>query len=120
MKTTLSGSWGEEKAAEYLKKHGYKITGMNYRCRMGEIDVIAENRKYIVFCEVKLRKSVAFAQAREFVTQPKQDRLKTTALMWLQQNETEKQPRFDVIEIYAPLGPDEKNYTVKHLENAFE
>ena len=40
--------------------------------------------------------------------------------MWLQQNETEKQPRFDVIEIYAPLGPDEKNYTVKHLENAFE
>ena len=70
MKTTLSGSWGEEKAAEYLKKHGYKITGMNYRCRMGEIDDIAENRKYKVFCEVKLRKSAAFAQAREFVTQP--------------------------------------------------
>ena len=57
----LTGRWGEEKAAAFLRRKGYKIIGMNYSCRMGEIDVIARNRKFIVFAEVKLRKSAAFA-----------------------------------------------------------
>lgn len=120
MNTELIGRWGEEKAAEYLKSLGFAIVGMNYRCRMGEIDVIAEDRRHVVFCEVKLRKSDAFAQAREFVTAGKQDRLRAAASMWLSGNETEKQPRFDVVEIYAPNGADEKNYSLNHIENAFE
>jgi putative endonuclease len=120
MNTGLTGRWGEQKAAEYLKKRGYKTVGMNFRCRVGEIDVIAENRKYIVFCEVKLRKSDSFAQAREYVTAAKQDRLRSTASIWLSQNETDKQPRFDIIEIYAPNGADEENYSINHIENAFE
>ena len=57
----LTGRWGEEKAAAFLRRKGYKIIGMNYACRMGEIDIIARNRKFIVFAEVKLRKSAAFA-----------------------------------------------------------
>lgn len=120
MNTVYTGRWGEQKAAEYLNRHGYKTVGMNYKCRMGEIDVIAQNKTTVVFCEVKLRRSAAFAQAREFVTQAKQERLKTTAAVWLSQNETSKQPRFDVVEIYAPNGPDESNYQINHIENAFE
>jgi putative endonuclease len=117
MNTELRGRWGEAEAAEYLRRMGYSIVGMNYRCRMGEIDVIAENRKYLVFCEVKLRRSPDFAQAREYVTAAKQARLRTAAALWLSQNETEKQPRFDVVEIYAP---DDKNFSINHIENAFE
>ena len=68
MDKKLVGRFGEQTAAEFLKKKHYKIIGMNYSCRFGEIDVIAENKKYIVFVEVKLRKSDSFAEAREFVT----------------------------------------------------
>lgn len=53
----LSGPWGEALAAEYLRKKGWRIEAMNYRTRLGEIDIIASNRQYLVFCEVKLRKS---------------------------------------------------------------
>ena len=120
MNTEFVGRWGEEKAAGYLKKRGYSIIGMNYKCRLGEIDIIAQNRKYVVFCEVKLRKSAKFAQAREFVTGRKQERLRNTAAIWLSQNETGRQPRFDVIEVYAPNGIDDSNYEINHIENAFE
>ena len=113
------GSFGERKAAAYLRLHGYKIADMNYKCRHGEIDVIAENRKYIVFVEVKLRKNSDFAEAREFVTLSKQQRVITAAQMYLQTHETEKQPRFDVIEIYAPQGENSKNIKLNHIENAF-
>ena len=61
----LSGPWGEALAAEYLRKKHYRIEAMNYRTRLGEIDIIASNRQYLVFCEVKLRKSADFAAARE-------------------------------------------------------
>lgn len=64
----LSGPWGEALAAEYLRKKGWRIEAMNYRTRLGEIDIIASNRQYLVFCEVKLRKSADFAAARELST----------------------------------------------------
>ena len=96
MATDLLGRWGESVAAEFLQKKRYPLVAANYRCRLGEIDLIAENRKYIVFVEVKLRKSAAFAQAREFVDYKKQERLKQTALLYLSQHEENtKQPRFD-------------------------
>ena len=93
---------------------------MNYACRLGEIDLIAESRNYIVFVEVKLRRDDSFAAAREFVTAAKQNRIRKTALLWLSQNPTEKQPRFDVIEIYAPEGEKSKQLRINHIENAFE
>ncbi len=118
MATTERGRWGEELAAKYLRKKRYRILEMNYRCRMGEIDLIVENRKYLVFVEVKLRKNANFAEALEYVDTRKQERLKTTAMLYLAHNETEKPCRFDVIEIYAPEGV--KRPQIRHLEDAFE
>ena len=100
----LRGAWGEAVAAEYLRKKHYKLVAAGYRSRFGEIDLIVSNRKYLVFVEVKLRKSGSFAKAMEFVDRKKQDRIRVTASMYLSQNPTQLQPRFDVIEIYAPDG----------------
>ena len=110
---------GEALAAEYLRKKHYRIEAMNYRTRLGEIDIIASNRQYLVFCEVKLRKSADFAAAREFVDARKQQRLRTTALLYLSQHETPLQPRFDVIEIYAPDGTQTRRPQITHMEDAF-
>lgn len=114
------GAWGEAKAAQYLKKKHYKILSTGYRSRFGEIDIIASNKKYLVFAEVKLRKSDVFAQAREFVDSYKQNRLRTTAAMYLSENPTQLQPRFDVIEIYAPQGTETAAPQINHIEDAFE
>ena len=117
MDKKLIGRWVEQVAAGYLKKRRYEIIGLNYSCRFGEIDVIAENRQFVVFVEVKLRKSAAFAEAREFVTGAKQRRVILAAEQWLSRNPTKKQPRFDVIEVYGADGHIEK---INHIENAFE
>ena len=112
----LTGRRGESIAAEYLKKEKYSIIGLNYASRYGEIDVIAENSDYVVFVEVKMRKSARFAEAREFVTAAKQRRILSTAQLWLEHNPTEKQPRFDVVEVYGDGMEIEK---INHIENAF-
>lgn len=119
-KNNLAGAWGEAQAAEYLRKKHYEIVAAGYHCRFGEIDLIAKNRKYLVFVEVKLRKSAKFAQAREYVDRHKQDRIRITASMYLSQNPTELQPRFDVIEVYAPDGPDTRRPEIYHMEDAFQ
>ena len=116
----MTGSWGESVAAKYLRKRRYKILEQGYRSRFGEIDLIVCNRKYLVFVEVKLRRSDNFAQAREFVDFRKQNRIRTTAEIYLGRNPTDLQPRFDVIEIYAPDGIDTKKPVINHLEDAFE
>lgn len=113
------GAFGERKAANYLRLHGYRIVDTNCRYRQGEIDIIAKRREYIVFVEVKLRKNNAYGEAREFVTEAKQRRVITAAQFWLQSHETELQPRFDVIEVYAPDGVNSKKVTINHIENAF-
>lgn len=118
-RNNLVGAWGETLAAEFLRKKHYRIVGTNFRCRYGEVDLIVQNRKYLVFAEVKLRKSANFAQAREFVDVHKQNRLRTTAEFYLSTNPTELQPRFDVIEIYAPDGISTANPVIRHLEDAF-
>ena len=115
----LLGRWGESLAAEYLRKKRYKILGMSYNTRMGEVDIIAENREFVAFVEVKLRKCADFAAAREFVDTRKQRRVMAAAALWLQQNETKKQPRFDVIEIYAPEGAKTEKPEITHPEGAF-
>ena len=119
-KSNLLGTWGEVLAAEYLRKKRYEIVAMGFRCRFGEIDIIARKRLYLVFVEVKLRKSAGFAAAREFVDSKKQNRLRLTAELYLSQNPTELQPRFDVIEIYAPEGEKTSHPVIHHLEDAFE
>jgi len=113
----LLGRRGEQSAAKYLSRKGYRIIGLNYSCRLGEIDIIAEDARYIVFAEVKRRRSAAFAEAREYVTAAKQRRIIATASLWLSQNPTDRQPRFDVLEVYASGDGAER---INHIENAYE
>ena len=118
--TKLTGAWGEALAAEHLRSKGYKIIAVGYRCRFGEIDLVARNRKYLAFVEVKLRKSAAYGQAGEFVDRRKQEKLRTTAELYLAEHGSELQPRFDVIEIYAPQGHATLDPKITHLEDAFQ
>ena len=116
----MTGAWGEALAAEYLRKKRYTLVAAGYYCKFGEIDLIVKDKKYLVFVEVKLRKSANFAQAREFVDYRKRDRLRVTASIYLESNPTNLQPRFDVIEIYAPQGRDTQTPEIIHLEDAFQ
>lgn len=111
------GEWGENAAREYLEQKGYEIIRMNYRTRLGEIDIIASSLKYIVFAEVKTRKNDLFAAAREHVTLAKIERILKAAEDFLQTTKEKKQPRFDVIEVYG----DEKSgiKDINHIEDAF-
>jgi putative endonuclease len=119
MNTKLLGAWGESLALDEYRKRKYRPVAAGYRTRFGEIDIIVENRQYIVFAEVKLRKDSEFAAAREFVNSGKIRRIKTTAELWLADNETDKQPRFDVVEIYASDGLNTKKPKIYIIENAF-
>ena len=119
-RNNIAGAWGEALAAEYLRKKHYKIVAAGYRSRFGEIDLIVQDRKFLVFVEVKLRKSARFAQALEYVDQRKQDKIRITASVYLAQNPTALQPRFDVIEVYAPEGVETKRPEIYHLEDAFQ
>ena len=118
-RNNVVGAWGEAVAAEYIRKKHYKVIATGYRCRFGEIDLIAQNKKFLLFIEVKLRRSSGFAEAREFVDSYKQERLRKTASMYLDEFPTDLQPRFDVIEIYAPDGTLTKRPEIIHLEDAF-
>ena len=119
-RNNLVGAWGEAVAAEYLRKKRYTVVAAGYRCRYGEIDLIVRDRKYLVFVEVKLRKTADFAKAMEYVDVRKQDKIRITASMYLSQNPTVLQPRFDVIEIYAPEGTATRKPEIYHLEDAFQ
>ena len=74
------GAWGEERAAKYLRGKGYTILERNFRCRSGEIDIIARRGGIITFVEVKLRRDADFAEAREFVTAAKQRRFSVNVI----------------------------------------
>lgn len=110
----LIGRWGEELVAADLRRKGCRVLAANWQCRLGEIDLIAADRTYIRFIEVKLRKDSRFAAPREFVDWRKQEKLRVTA-----QHETKLQPRFDVAEVYAPLGTETKKPRIVYIENAF-
>ena len=118
-RNNIAGAWGESLAATYLQKKKYTILACGYRTRFGEIDLIVTNKKFLVFVEVKLRKSDRFADAKDFVDYRKQKRIRTTAEMYLSQYPTDLQTRFDVIEIYAPEGIETQKPEIHHLEEAF-
>ena len=115
----LLGRWGESQVADWLRVKGWRIVAAGWRCRFGEIDLIAVNDKYIVFTEVKLRKSAAFAPARAFVDRGKQERVRISAQLYLQEYTTELQPRFDVAEVYAPEGTATREPEINYREDAF-
>ena len=113
----MKGAWGEKATREWLENQGWRTVQANFRTRFGEIDLIAENERFLVFFEVKTRKNARFASACESVTPAKQARLLAAAEAWLQQNPTGKQPRFDVIEVYGEEGAGLPR--IRQIENAF-
>lgn len=119
MQNRLLGKWGEALVAEDLRKKGWRILAAGYRCRLGEIDLIASRDGFLVFFEVKLRKSAAFGTAGEAVDRRKQERLRATAEFYLAQRPTALQPRFDVAEVYAPQGIETPSPEIHYIENAF-
>lgn len=119
-RNNIAGAWGEAVAAEYLKTKRYKLQATGYRCRYGEIDLIVSNREFLVFVEVKLRKNAKFAAAAEHVDYHKQNRIRTTASLYLSEHPTQLRTRFDVIEIYAPDVQATRFPEIYHTEDAFE
>ena len=119
MTTIEHGKWGERIALGFLEEQGYELLTTSFRCRFGEIDLIVKNERFLVFVEVKTRNNANFAHAREFVNKAKQRKIVSTAKYWLARNPGELQPRFDVIEVYAPDGQRTKSPKVNHIENAF-
>ena len=115
----LLGRWGEDRAAELLRRKGFRIAAANWKCRFGELDLVAEDGACLCFAAVKLRKSAAFGSPGESVDRRKQDRLRIAAQLYLAEHPTSLQPRFDVSEIYAPQGVDTKRPEIFHWEDAF-
>lgn len=94
------GKCGENFAAEVLESQGYSILERNFRCRLGEIDLIAEKNGELCFVEVKTRNSDAFGRPSEAVTRDKQKRIKRTAAFYMQScRMNQRYISFQVIEI---------------------
>lgn len=113
------GQWGEQLVAEHLRRQGWTVLARNFRCRMGELDIVAKNAQYIIFVEVKLRKNDQFGSACEAVTRSKQRKLRIAAELYLAMHPTALQPRFDVAEVYAPQGKRTEDPDIYYIENAF-
>ncbi|HBI64666.1 MAG TPA: YraN family protein [Clostridiales bacterium] len=111
-----SGARGEQRAAEYLVRRGFRILCRNYRSKYGEIDLICADDSYLSFVEVKTRSSTKFGAPREAVTKSKQQKIILTAQCWLAENPTALQPRFDVIEVFVTGSL----CRINHIPNAFE
>ena len=111
------GKQGESLAVWYLKKNGYKILEQNYRTKLGEIDIIAREKKTLVFVEVKSRRSIRFGSPKWAVTPKKQRTISMVALSYLKNTkQTEAKARFDVVTITS--NQDEPRIEI--IKNAFE
>jgi len=108
------GIRGENAAAKWLQRQGFRIIERNFRTRMGEIDIIAQQGDTVAMVEVKYRSSAAFAPAMAFVDIHKQRRLRAAAGAWLAIH-GEHNLRFDVIEVY-PAG---NQLEIRHIPDAF-
>ena len=106
------GVKGEVLAEKFLKKEKYKIICKNYKTKLGEVDIVAKDKDFLCFVEVKYRKSLNFGYPREAVTYQKQKRIKLTASVYLKSKYLSNvYTRFDVIEILADK--------ITHIQNAF-
>jgi putative endonuclease len=111
------GVRGEKLAVDYLRKRGYKIIQRNFRCREGEIDIIAQKGECLVFVEVRTKKNTAFGTPEESVTLSKREKLISLANAYLQAYD--KPPlswRIDVVAV--ELTPDNRVSRLEHIENA--
>ena len=107
---------GEKEAAQFLKKSGFKILVPRYRCRFGEVDLVARERETLVFVEVKTRRSRDFGEPAQAVTLKKQQHISRVALDYLRQLKNPKIPvRFDIVEVISS-GEDTE---CQHIRDAF-
>lgn len=113
------GNQGEAEAARYLRKKGCALLASQWRCRFGELDLIARDRRgTILFVEVKLRSNLSVGLPREFVDARKQERLRRAAACWMSVTETDAPTRFDVAEIYTDGSG--RVLRLEYLEDAFQ
>lgn len=114
--TKAIGDLGEDFAARLYESMGFDIIGRNYHSRYGEIDLIAENADTLCFVEVKTRKIHTSGTPAEAVDYRKRRKLTLTAMKYLSEKESLKQPRFDVVEVWQKDGR-----IIRHnlIENAF-
>lgn len=113
------GSLGEDIAENYLRQIGYTILQRNFRCRIGEIDLIGKDGNYICFIEVKTRYGSLFGNPCESVTYSKQRKIYKTAELYIMKKKLFKfNFRFDVIEII--LSNDTNTPSVKLIKDAFQ
>ncbi len=117
MNTKITGEMGETAALNYFLDNGYEFEDKNYRSQYGEIDIIVHNDKYIVFAEVKTRNQRSLARPSEFIGHRKRKRILTTAVIYISENPTNLQPRFDAVEVFYD---DDGRLAVNHIENAFD
>ena len=110
------GKFGEYIAKKYLSKNNFDILETNYHSRYGEIDIICENNEHIIFVEVKSKFHSSWSNLSGRVNISKQNKILKTILLYLSENNINKQPRIDVIEVM--IFP--KYYKINHIENAFE
>ncbi|MBU8711442.1 MULTISPECIES: YraN family protein [Brevibacillus] len=119
----LLGQKGEQLAMRYLAQKGYRIVEQNTRTKQGEIDLIVQDDKTLVFVEVRTRSSLTFGTAAESVTWKKKQKLRQLAMAYIQ---AQQQPiasfRFDVVAIFHPGGNDRSEPSepvIEHFMNAF-
>ena len=111
-----TGPLAERYAANYLRKKKYQLLDVNYRTRLGEIDLIFKKKNYIVFVEVKARNENSFASPKEYVDTEKQRKIIAASQQYIAYKKCKLQPRYDVVEV---CFEKDKLKSVKHLENAF-
>ena len=110
------GNRGEAEVARYLRRKGYTLLASQWRCRFGELDLVARDRRgTLCIVEVKLRGVGSIALPREFVDSRKQQRLRSAAEVYLASKELDAPVRFDVAEVYDEGG----SLRIKYIENAF-
>ncbi len=121
-----TGIFGERKATSFLRKKGYRILERNFSAHGKEIDIIAENRDFLVFCEVKTRKTNEafidkYGRPADAVNYYKQKNLISGAKIYLSSRKTTKSVRFDVIEVYLKEGKKSrpKVLEIHQIEDAF-
>lgn len=107
------GQQGEQLAAEYLQRAGFRILARNWRCAEGEIDIVAADRRTLVACEVKTRSGTRYGTPLEAVTRKKRSRLRRLAVRWVLANGVLfDEVRVDVVEV---LKDERGDFAIEHI-----